>query len=451
MAGFQPLEDGKEYYITDLLNRFKMPFNAQFVEPEGVDVRADERPPCQPFQSIYLDGIANETIITATSLNADGKHDRVISPHLAIGVVVCEEAFRHSSEHENILRLFSPDNERRSDTADPSRPDPETYQELDSIYEDIDKYTKCPTDNNKISISSAPNKVTPSSEDYEIPVEGLPENFEKPTDFPSKAASELPKKDVPECPDFTYYTSMDPPYIVDEDYQPPTAEHQSSFSQSKTPVEDRDTEGKPENKSSKTAGELPKKALPKCSDSTYYTTMDSPYFVDEDYEPPRVERRSSETPNEPPLPKENIASQIERVAGSNSEPDHDADDESLYIQPDPKPPKPDTQPERPTIPVDPDASPSALTPEQEREEIYQELARYPIDLTGLDLTGVGRLLKCLGMGKYVEIFKDEMIDGQILADMDKESLQSLSVSPFHIKKLLNFIGGWRPNKEKSFP
>ncbi|XP_028412271.1 titin-like [Dendronephthya gigantea] len=658
VAGFQPLEDGKEYYITDLLNIYRMPFKAQFVEPEGADVRAGERPPCQAFQTIYLDGVANETVITATSLDADGKHDRIISPRVIIGVVVCEEAFRHSSEHESILQLFSPDIKRsdKTDSAEPGpdpcrdlcRPDPcpDPYAESDSLYEDIDNYIKCSMNNNsKISTSPAPKLTTTIPEDYETPVEGLPENLEKPTDLGSRRSSEtgsaLPMKAVPDCPEFIYYTTMDAPFIGDEDYKPPIVERRSSEVRSIKPdkspltteeeyqpliMERRNSEVQSkrpnkqplfseedyqplicEQQSAETQSKIPdipplpndedyqppiverrssknqskisdnpplpneedyqppiverrsSKNQSKISDNpplpneedyqppiverrssetqskisdnpplpndedyqppivdrrsseTQSKISDNPPLPnDEDYQPPIVERRSSETqskisdnpplpndedyqppivdrrssetqskisdnpplPNDedyqppiverrssetqskspdipPTLPKEDIPLPVEGVTLPNSLPDCDTEDESSYIPPDPKPRKPESQRESLTSPPVPPRS--DLTPERKRDEIYEELARYPLDLSVLDLTGVGGLLKRLGMGKYVETFKDEMIDGQMLVDMDKESLQSLNVSSFHIKKLLNFISGWRPNKEPSSP
>jgi hypothetical protein len=86
-----------------------------------------------------------------------------------------------------------------------------------------------------------------------------------------------------------------------------------------------------------------------------------------------------------------------------------------------------------------------VTPEQEKEEIYQAIAKYPKDLTSLGVTDVSTLLNYLGMGNHAETFAAELIDGVMLASLDKENLESLNLSPFHATKLLKFIGGWRPN------
>ncbi|CAB4022340.1 GRB2-associated and regulator of MAPK -like [Paramuricea clavata] len=58
---------------------------------------------------------------------------------------------------------------------------------------------------------------------------------------------------------------------------------------------------------------------------------------------------------------------------------------------------------------------------------------------------VKRLLRYLGMSAFVETLENELIDGTMLMTLDQESLESLNVQTFHSKKLLRFIGGWRPD------
>lgn len=82
---------------------------------------------------------------------------------------------------------------------------------------------------------------------------------------------------------------------------------------------------------------------------------------------------------------------------------------------------------------------------EDKQAIYEAIAKFPQDITGLSVADVGRLLKYLGMGNYVQTFERELIDGSMLATMDQESMESLDMTVFHVKKLLRFIGGWRPN------
>ena len=69
---------------------------------------------------------------------------------------------------------------------------------------------------------------------------------------------------------------------------------------------------------------------------------------------------------------------------------------------------------------------------------------FPSDLSGLTVNEVGEVLKGLNMGCYVEMFKDEMINGQMLITLDEECLQSLNMNVFHCRKMIKFIDGWRP-------
>lgn len=81
---------------------------------------------------------------------------------------------------------------------------------------------------------------------------------------------------------------------------------------------------------------------------------------------------------------------------------------------------------------------------EDKQAIYEAIARYPQDLTGLSVTEVSKLLRYLNLNDYVETFENELMDGKLLSSLDKETLESLNMKPFHCKKLLDFIGGWRP-------
>lgn len=82
----------------------------------------------------------------------------------------------------------------------------------------------------------------------------------------------------------------------------------------------------------------------------------------------------------------------------------------------------------------------------EKEDIYKRIAFIPKDLSELTVNDIGEVLMCLHMQSYVATFEDEQIDGAILKDLDLPSLESLNVSKFHGKKLIKFVGGWRPQK-----
>ena len=76
--------------------------------------------------------------------------------------------------------------------------------------------------------------------------------------------------------------------------------------------------------------------------------------------------------------------------------------------------------------------------------VSEDQGRIPADLASLSVEGVERLLRTLNMACYVNTFRSEQIDGEILMELDKEELMSLEVSPFHVVKLMKVIAGWRP-------
>ncbi|CAB3992715.1 GRB2-associated and regulator of MAPK -like [Paramuricea clavata] len=82
----------------------------------------------------------------------------------------------------------------------------------------------------------------------------------------------------------------------------------------------------------------------------------------------------------------------------------------------------------------------------ENQNPYTRISEIPQDLSLLSVEDVGNVLQCLNMHDYVELFANEMIDGAILKDLDLDSFKAINVNLFHAKKLLKFIGGWRPGK-----
>ena len=71
---------------------------------------------------------------------------------------------------------------------------------------------------------------------------------------------------------------------------------------------------------------------------------------------------------------------------------------------------------------------------------------YPDDLRCLSVSEVGECLKKLKMGKYVELFESNQIDGELFVTLNEELLSSLGVNAFHQNKIMMFINGWRPHQ-----
>jgi hypothetical protein len=105
----------------------------------------------------------------------------------------------------------------------------------------------------------------------------------------------------------------------------------------------------------------------------------------------------------------------------------------------PLPSTPQTTKPPPPLPIKPPPQ-----TKEDKQAIYEAISRFPQDLLGLGVADVSRLLGHLNLSDYVQTFENELIDGTMLVSLNQESLESLGVKAFHCKKLLDFIGGWRP-------
>lgn len=93
-------------------------------------------------------------------------------------------------------------------------------------------------------------------------------------------------------------------------------------------------------------------------------------------------------------------------------------------------------------PVSPRNSGSNSRPTEERQQTADEIRER---LQDMSVSDVSEYLKKLGLNKYVESFKEEMIDGCMLMELDDEMLEQLDVQKLHRKKLLMFIkNGYTP-------
>lgn len=90
--------------------------------------------------------------------------------------------------------------------------------------------------------------------------------------------------------------------------------------------------------------------------------------------------------------------------------------------------------------IEPVPAPSILS------NSISEFSVFSQDLKDPSVAGVVECLTNLHMGQYAEMFQRNLIDGQLLMELDLESLSDLGVrNPLHQKKILKFIKGWRPN------
>uniref|UniRef100_UPI00398EB4C3 uncharacterized protein n=1 Tax=Pristiophorus japonicus TaxID=55135 RepID=UPI00398EB4C3 len=73
------------------------------------------------------------------------------------------------------------------------------------------------------------------------------------------------------------------------------------------------------------------------------------------------------------------------------------------------------------------------------------MSEVPDDLQHLSVDEVCDCLNLLNMGKYIETFQSQQIDGHLLFDLDRDIMQNtFGMNNFHIIKIMRFREGWRP-------
>ena len=110
VAGFQPLADGKEYYLAEVASRFTLPLYVQFVDPPAVGGKQsgcgqNEVVFNSALGSIYLEKRYSEKIVIASTISNDGQRTVVTFPQdIDIRIAVCEGLLQNSRNYAEICR-----------------------------------------------------------------------------------------------------------------------------------------------------------------------------------------------------------------------------------------------------------------------------------------------------------------------------------------------------------
>ncbi|XP_072349075.1 uncharacterized protein [Scyliorhinus torazame] len=73
------------------------------------------------------------------------------------------------------------------------------------------------------------------------------------------------------------------------------------------------------------------------------------------------------------------------------------------------------------------------------------MSEVPSDLRHLSVDEVCDCLQLLNLGKYIETFQSEQIDGHLLSDLNRDIMQNtFGMNYFHVIKMIRFRDGWRP-------
>ena len=492
MASFQPLVNEKEYYLDEVLKDFSLPLYVQFVEPNILNEEIQ-----QPLGTVCLDELFSETVITATSIQSDGKHSMVeFSSDIDVCLFVCKETFRKRGDYVRICQSLKKyvdlqNNNVKSAIEMIQREIPHSSTRKANPAKHLVKSIVGLRKSKAIASESPIPKEKPDSAKT-IPPRPPKATPDPANIIPPKPAARKTKSDPAKVTPPTPPTLKAKPDLTKTIPPKPTSPKPKPGPPKEIPPKPASTKVTPERQKTKPKSSMPDPKL-KRKISTYTrdakTAEENLQFrrtrnksVRNSQHQPAVDEFGYAEPNEVfkkhgSTEQENFSEYrfIEDSAYTPLDPTYVSTNSHEYAKPYVEPQsivtsvksnqpsnlrKSDT-PARPLpqVPVSPPhhkfSEPNSnssqptnkmpvFTPEQ-HEEMYQAIAKYPTDLSKLTVTEVSRLLHSLGMGNYAEMFAEEMVDGDMLSSMNAENLQSLNLSPFHITKLLKFVGGWRPN------
>ena len=111
VAGFQPLADGKEYFLAEILNQFSMPLYIQFIDPPPMGKEGysgDSSFFNSSLGPIYIESSYTENIIIASTISQDGRRTVVTFPReIDIRIAVCEGMLQNTVAYAEICQALN--------------------------------------------------------------------------------------------------------------------------------------------------------------------------------------------------------------------------------------------------------------------------------------------------------------------------------------------------------
>ena len=111
VAGFQPLADGKEYFLAEIPTHFSMPLYVQFIDPPPME-KPDKTWDSSFFNSslgpIQIESSYTENIIIASTISQDGHRTVVTFPReIDIRMAVCEGMLQNTVAYAEICQALN--------------------------------------------------------------------------------------------------------------------------------------------------------------------------------------------------------------------------------------------------------------------------------------------------------------------------------------------------------
>ncbi|XP_031551523.1 uncharacterized protein LOC116288820 [Actinia tenebrosa] len=371
-AGFQPLVDGREYYLKEATSMTPIPFFFQFIDPPQLNATGEPSVFNSTLGVLRVEKTYQDATVICTT--KEGTNRTVVScpKQLQITVAAASGALIGDSNYVRVCRFFHDGvSLKRIENMEAYN----VFASRDTIREYVYDVPKVP-----------PSPTTP--DEFVVPVVPKQRHKEKVKQMNSLEDEDALSEDYDsdECHDYTY-------------------------------IDDKKVEGW-------------------AKDSFDYNSFKRSF-----------DGESRDESTDEPSGQNAVASYIEMDKA-------EIKNGILYLE-NPKPPPVGPKPVIPgktqgkresTVDTEHTASAAPSSTKTERGPKTNPLG-IPInsdDLNSLNIDGVSRFLEQHRLPEFVEAFKYNQIDGEMLVSLDLDMMEALGMNPFQRKKLKKLVDGWRP-------
>lgn len=424
VAGFQPLVDGREYYLKELTNSMKPPLLFQFVDSQ-MDIRGAANVFSSTLGVLKLQDIYRDETIICTTKESNLRYVVTVPKNLEVTVTVAEGALVGDKDYVRICHSLH-------DGVSLAKVDNLELENLYASRKQIRGYRQLqiglpqppplpPRGEQESMVATKSSEVAEGSSDIARHTEKLLINGSN--NSPSTARKDSQQKPA-DCHDHVYEH---------------ISEHFDSFKSK--------TEGKEGDQKSAMFGpsldEIADQQQLICNTSKSTTLDGSEAENQSDYVAlgkPKNHAGSNQV--------HDLSFKSSEGFGSlqGKEPAQPVSD-SLTRQAVSASPKPIVTKYRPPVkpkPVAPNIPPRPITDTTLLSADTCTSDEKFSDLSCLTVKEVAEFLQKYHFDEFVQLFYNNDVDGDMLISMDNEMLKSLGMNAFQSKKLLKLIGGWRP-------
>ena len=452
-AGFQPLIDGREYYLKEM-SIMKLPIYFQFIDPpKPIGSRRAENVFNSSLGVLKLEQAYQDSSVICTTKVGSVRTVVTCPKELPITVIVAQGALEGDKDYVRLCRLF---HEGVSLTKIDNMELENMYASRSTIreYEYIDMPLPPPvpprtsnSDDKSSPLSAKKNhpKASPSTKQRSITLESPPTSFsdDKPpketplgkacpplkqrsntvgpmnpeesgTSSITEASQQEKGKDDSDDDDNAYE------YIDEDEIFPPSPSPKDVVSEAFQPGKDQSNELSTSHAASTQAAKTTTDDDDDSDEHNYVSIDDNETELPPSY--------SEHDKSKQPVPLYQVPNKPVKSNQEKLPTDKNGTQE------------PNTSPRKHPPPVK--AKPVIRGPPPPM--VAQASFDIPDDLSQLSIGEVSKFLKKVHLENSVDVFAENDVDGQMLVIMTAEDLRDLGMNAFQCKKLLKLISGWRP-------